>query len=113
MLDSEPKYVISIAARIVGVETYTLRYYERLGLVRPYRSGGKRRYYSEGDLERLHHIKTLVDDLGINLAGVDVVLRMAERIIDLQRQMQEKEAEIKRLREAAKLNKDKNLKEEE
>lgn len=102
MLDSEPKYVISIAARIVGVETYTLRYYERLGLVRPYRSGGKRRYYSETDLERLHHIKTLVDDLGINLAGVEVVLQMAERIIDLQRQMQEKEAEIKRLREAAK-----------
>jgi len=98
--DSEPKYVISIAARIVGIETHTLRYYERLGLLQPYRSQGNVRYYSEGDIERLRHIKTLMGDLGINLAGVEVVMRMAERMAEMQRQIQEMESEIDRLRQA-------------
>ncbi len=75
---SEPRYVISVAARIVGIETHTLRYYERIGLLQPYRSKGKIRYYSEIDIERLRHIKALMSDLGINLAGVEVVIRMAE-----------------------------------
>ena len=98
--DSEPRYVISIAARIVGIETHTLRYYERLGLVQPYRSQGNIRYYSEGDIERLRHIKTLMGDLGINLAGVEVVMRMAERMAEMQRQIQGMESEIERLRQA-------------
>jgi MerR family transcriptional regulator/heat shock protein HspR len=98
--ESEPRYVISIAARIVGIETHTLRYYERCGLVQPYRSGGNIRYYSEGDIERLRHIKTLMNDLGINLAGVEVVMRMGEKIAQMQRQIQEMESEIHRLRQA-------------
>jgi MerR family transcriptional regulator/heat shock protein HspR len=98
---SEPKYVISVAARIVGIETHTLRYYERLGLVQPYRSEGKIRYYSEGDIERLQHIKALMNDLGINLAGVEVVLRMTRRMVQMQQQMQEMESEIERLRQAS------------
>lgn len=97
--DSEPRYVISIAARIVGIETHTLRYYERLGLVQPYRSQGNIRYYSEGDVERLRHIKGLMSDLGINLAGVEVVMRMAERMAEMQRQIQEMETEIDRLKQ--------------
>lgn len=97
--DSEPRYVISVAARIVGIEIHTLRYYERLGLVQPYRSQGNIRYYSEGDIERLCHIKTLMNDLGINLAGVEVVMRMAARMAQMQRQIQEMETEIDRLRE--------------
>ena len=97
--DSEPRYVISVAARIVGIEIHTLRYYERLGLVQPYRSQGNIRYYSEGDIERLRHIKTLMNDLGINLAGVEVVMRMAARMAQMQRQIQEMEAEIDRLGE--------------
>ncbi len=97
--DSEPRYVISVAARIVGIEIHTLRYYERLGLVQPYRSQGNIRYYSEGDIERLRHIKTLMNDLGINLAGVEVVMRMAARMAQMQRQIQEMETEIDRLRE--------------
>ena len=99
---SEPRYVISIAARIVGIETHTLRYYERLGLVQPYRSEGNIRYYSEGDIERLRHIKALMDDLGINLAGVEVVMRMAERMTEMQRQMQEMESEMERMRQTGK-----------
>lgn len=97
---SEPRYVISIAARIVGIETHTLRYYERIGLVQPYRSKGKFRYYSEIDIERLRHIKTLMCDLGINLAGVEVVIRMAERMAEMQRRIQEMEFEIEQLRQA-------------
>lgn len=100
--DSEPKYVISVAARIVGMETHTLRYYERLGLVRPYRSKGNVRYYSEKDIARIRYIKSLTDDLGINLAGVGVVMRMAERIAEMQQKLQELEAELERLRQFAK-----------
>lgn len=98
--DSEPRYVISIAARIVGIEIHTLRYYERLGLVQPYRSGGNIRYYSEGDVERLRHIKNLMNDLGINLAGVEVVMRMGEKMAEMQRQIQEMESEIHCLKQA-------------
>lgn len=98
--DSEPRYVISIAARIVGIEIHTLRYYERLGLVQPYRSSGNIRYYSEGDVERLRHIKNLMNDLGINLAGVEVVMRMGQKMAEMQRQIQEMELEIRRLKQA-------------
>lgn len=99
-MGSEPRYVISVAARIVGIETHTLRYYERIGLVQPYRSRGNIRYYSETDIERLRQIKTLMSDLGINLAGVEVVMRMAEKMSEMQRQIQEMEFKIDSLREA-------------
>ena len=98
--ESEPRYVISIAARIVGVETHTLRYYERIGLVEPYRSKGNVRYYSEADIERLRQIKTLMGDLGINLAGVEVVIRMAEKMTEMQKQIQEMEFEIDQLKQS-------------
>jgi MerR family transcriptional regulator/heat shock protein HspR len=96
---SEPRYVISVAARIVGIETHTLRYYERIGLIQPYRSSGNIRYYSEADIERLRHIKTLMSDLGINLAGAEVVIRMAEKMSAMQRRIQEMEFEIEQLRQ--------------
>jgi MerR family transcriptional regulator/heat shock protein HspR len=97
--DSEPRYVISVAARIVGIETHTLRYYERLGLLQPYRSEGNVRYYSEEDIERLRYIRTLTDDLGLNLAGVEVVTRMAQKMAEMQKQIEEMEKEIDRLTE--------------
>ena len=97
--DSEPRYVISVAARIVGIETHTLRYYERLGLLQPYRSEGNVRYYSEEDIERLRYIRTLTDDLGLNLAGVEVVTRMAQKMAEMQKQIEEMEKEIYRLTE--------------
>jgi MerR family transcriptional regulator/heat shock protein HspR len=97
--DLEPRYVISIAARIVGIETYTLRYYESIGLVRPYRSKGNIRYYSEADIERLRQIKTLIGDLGINLAGVEVVIRMAEKITEMQHTIKEMEYKIEQLKQ--------------
>jgi len=97
--DVEPRYVISVAARIVGIETYTLRYYESIGLVQPYRSKGNFRYYSEADIERLRHIKNLMGDLGINLAGVEVVIRMAEKMAEMQHRIREMESEIEQLKQ--------------
>ncbi len=87
----EPRYVISIAARMLGVQTHTLRYYEKIGIIEPSRSGGNIRLYSDGDIAHLRRVKTLMNDLGINLAGVEIILRMAERIAELQRQLEEVE----------------------
>ena len=101
--ETEPCYVISIAARLVGVQTYTLRYYERIGIIEPSRSQGNLRLYSERDIARLRRVKTLMDDLGVNLAGVEVILRMAQRMNELQHEMEELEAELKRLREVSDL----------
>ncbi len=96
----EPCFVISIAARMVGVHAQTLRYYERAGLVEPSRSEGNIRLYSPQDIERLLQIKTLMDDLGVNLAGAEVILRLTERIAEMEGQMQTMEGEIKRLKDA-------------
>ncbi|TET74347.1 MAG: MerR family transcriptional regulator [Dehalococcoidia bacterium] len=98
--DSEPCYVISVAARMLGLHAQTLRYYERAGMIEPSRSAGNRRLYSTEDIDRLRRIKTLIDDLGVNLAGVEVILRMGERMADMERQMRRLEAEIRRLGEA-------------
>ncbi len=93
----EPIYVISVAARMLGVHQQTLRYYERAGLVVPSRSQGNRRYYSERDLERLRRIKTMMDDMGMNLAGAEVALRLTERISELEAQLQRLASELNRL----------------
>jgi len=87
----EPVYVISIAALIVGVHQQTLRMYERQGLLQPWRKAN-RRLYSRRDIERVRQIQRLVSDLGVNLAGAEVILRMSERL-------QEAEAENQRLRD--------------
>ncbi len=98
--NNDPRYVISVAARMVGVQTYTLRYYERIGIIEPARSQGNIRLYSERDIALLRRAKTLVGDLGVNLAGVEVILRMGQRISELQDYMMELELELKKLKEA-------------
>ena len=98
--DYEPCYVISVAARMIGVHAQTLRYYEKEGLIEPSRSQGRVRFYSRRDIDRLRQIKTLVNDLGVNLAGADIILRLNERIAEMEKQMHDMELEIKRLREA-------------
>lgn len=95
--DSEPCYIISIAARMVGLHAQTLRYYERVGLIEPSRSQGNRRLYSLWDIERLRRIKTLIDDLGVNLAGVEVIIRMAGRMTEMEREIRELEQRIQLL----------------
>ena len=99
--DNEPCFVISIAANMVGVHAQTLRYYERVGLVMPSRSEGKRRLYSPNDIERLRRIKALTDDMGVNLAGVEVVLKLMERIIQLEKENAQLSNRIKRLQAAS------------
>ncbi|MFC2004608.1 MerR family transcriptional regulator [Chloroflexota bacterium] len=96
--NEEPRYVISVAARILGVRTYTLRYYEKIGIIEPRRSRGNIRLYSDRDIVRLRQMKTLMEDLGINLAGAEIILRMAERMTELQHHVEGLESEIKRLR---------------
>ena len=96
--DSEPRYVISVAARMLSTQTHTLRYYERIGVVEPYRSRGNIRLYSEKDIALLQRVKSLVDDLGVNLAGVEVILRMGQRIGELQNELEQVRAELKESR---------------
>src|SRR3990172_957357 len=96
--NEEPRYVISVAARLLGVRTYTLRYYEKIGIIEPRRSQGNIRLYSERDIVRLRQMKTLMEDLGINLAGAEVILRMAQRMTELQQHVEGLESEVKRLR---------------
>ena len=98
--DSEPKYVISVTARIVGIETHTLRYYERLGLVQPYRSEGNIRYYSESDVEQLRYTKTLMCDLGVNPAGVEVIMHITKKMVEMNLQISELTSEVEKLRQA-------------
>ncbi len=96
--DNEPRYVISIAARMLNIQTYTLRYYEKIGIIEPSRSRGNIRLYSERNIAYLRQLKTLMNDLGINLAGAEVILRMGQHILELQHSIEELEAEIKRLK---------------
>ncbi len=90
----EPCYVISVAAKMVGVHAQTLRYYERAGIIEPSRSKGNQRLYSERDIEKLLQIKTLVDDLGINLAGVEIILRLTGRIQEMESYVRKLESEM-------------------
>src|SRR5438477_6183546 len=88
-VDEQPRYVISIAAQILGVHPQTLRLYEREGLVEPQRSGGKIRLYSERDIERVRAVMRLTNDLGVNLAGADAILYMRERKLNLYDEMEQ------------------------
>ncbi|OGO49935.1 MAG: hypothetical protein A2148_07740 [Chloroflexi bacterium RBG_16_68_14] len=98
-MDDEPCYVISVAAHMIGMHAQTLRYYERAGLVRPSRSLGRRRLYSPADIARLRDIQRLINDLGVNLAGVDVIFRMRERMMQMEAELEELRRELQRLRD--------------
>lgn len=96
--ENEPCYVISIAAKLLGMHVQTLRYYERAGLIEPSRSRGNIRLYSQRDVARLREIKRLMEDLGVNLAGAEVILRMRDRIAQLEREREALAQEVQRLR---------------
>ncbi|MDR0747239.1 MAG: helix-turn-helix transcriptional regulator [Helicobacteraceae bacterium] len=87
----EPVYMISVVAKVLEVHPQTLRQYEREGLINPGRSGGRVRLYSQRDIDEIKLVLRLTRELGVNLAGVDAVLK-------LKRQMSEMEAEIKDLK---------------
>ncbi len=89
-------YIISVASRMLDMHPQTLRKYERLGLVRPSRTVGMLRLYSQEDIERIRLIRHLQDDLGLNLAGVEVAMRVLYALMDLRRTSLETEAEALR-----------------
>lgn len=95
MRKDEPVYMISVAARLCDLHPQTLRMYERLGLVRPARIGSKNRMYSEMDLDRLRQIQRLTQEMGVNLAGVEVILGLLEK---MQRMQEEMDVEVDRMR---------------
>ena len=86
-------FVISVAARLLEVHPQTLRYYERAGLLSPSRSKGNIRLYSAADLEQARQIRRLVEYLGVNLAGVEVILNLTRRLRELERELETLRAE--------------------
>ncbi len=83
----EHMYTIKVAAELCGMHEQSLRMYERRGLITPRRSAGNFRYYSATDIEQIRFIKRLIDDLGVNLAGVEVILRMRQQLIAVQAEL--------------------------
>ncbi|MDE7315667.1 MAG: helix-turn-helix transcriptional regulator [Mucispirillum sp.] len=94
MDNNTPKYMISIASEILRLHPQTLRQYERLGLVMPCRVDGKNRLYSENDIEKLQFIKTLTQQQGVNLAGVEIILNMQDQITLLNKKILQIETNI-------------------
>ena len=94
----EPVFQISVVARMVGLHQQTIRSYERIGLVQPARSGGNTRLFSFRDVERLRQVIRLVNDLGVNLAGVEVILRLSNRVEELQAELARCQRELEQTR---------------
>jgi len=94
-MDDRPRYMISVAAELVGMHPQTLRMYEQKGLVRPKRTAGNTRLYSEADLERLRLIQNLTTQLGLNLAGVEAVLDLEEQLQRMHARMERLEREMR------------------
>ncbi len=93
----EPRYTISVVARLVNLHPQTLRNYEEMQLVVPCRSPGNIRLYTERDVQRLHKIVRITSELGVNLAGVAVILNLTERVESLQAEMEVLQARLSAL----------------
>lgn len=87
-------YTIGVAAQLAGLHEQSLRMYERRGLVTPRRSKGNIRLYSADDIDQIRFIRRLVDDLGVNLAGVEVIIQMRRQLLDAQAALAELRAEL-------------------
>ena len=86
---SKPLYMIGVVAEMVKVHPQTLRFYEKKGLVRPSRTEGQTRMYSADDVEDIARLLRLTRDLGVNLAGVEIILKMRRRMTEMQRQIED------------------------
>ena len=94
-MNDRPVYMISVAAELVGMHPQTLRIYETKGLVRPKRTPGGTRLYSEADVERLRIIQRLTSELGLNLAGVELVLRLEDELRKAHTQIERLQQQVK------------------
>jgi MerR family transcriptional regulator/heat shock protein HspR len=92
----KPLYVISVAAELVDMHPQTLRLYERKGLIEPSRSAGKTRLYSQRNIEQLQEIRRLTQELGVNLAGVEEIIRLRQRLDEMQGRIEERIGSIQR-----------------
>jgi len=105
----EPVYLISIVAKILDIHPQTLRQYERENLVKPSRSNGRIRLYSQRDIDRIKLILRLTRELGVNLAGVDIILRLKENVDEMESEMANLRYELSRAKNAHGVSPDKAL----
>lgn len=105
----EPVYMISIVAKILDIHPQTLRQYERENLISPSRSDGRIRLYSQRDIEKIKTILRLTRELGVNLAGVDVVMRLKDKMEAMEQEMAEMRMELSRLRNSSTAPPEKSL----
>ena len=105
----EPVYMISIVAKILDIHPQTLRQYERENLIAPSRSDGRIRLYSQRDIEKIKTILRLTREVGVNLAGVDVVMRLKTKMEMMEQEMIELRAEISRMRNSSGVPLEKSL----
>ena len=86
---SRPLYMIGVVAEMLKLHPQTLRMYEKKGLIRPSRTGGRTRMYSSEDVEEIARVIRLARDLGVNLAGIEIILKMRRRMLDMQHQLED------------------------
>ncbi|MGE4420229.1 MAG: helix-turn-helix transcriptional regulator [Sulfurimonas sp.] len=105
----EPVYLISIVAKVLDIHPQTLRQYERENLITPSRSSGKIRLYSQKDIDRIKLILRLTRELGVNLAGVDIILRLKENVDTMEQDMKELRNEVLKAKNYQSVSSDKAL----
>jgi len=105
----EPVYLISVVAKVLSIHPQTLRQYEREGLIEPSRTEGRMRLYSQKDMDKIKMILRLTRDLGVNLAGVDIILQFKEQIDELENEIERLKNELSYFKEQGTIDKDKNL----
>ena len=105
----EPVYLISIVSKILDIHPQTLRQYERENLITPSRSNGRIRLYSQRDIDRIKLILRLTRELGVNLAGVDIILRLKENVDKMEREIAELRHEVEAVKNSRSVAPDKAL----
>ncbi|NPA73167.1 MAG: MerR family transcriptional regulator [Epsilonproteobacteria bacterium] len=105
----EPVYLISVVSKVLSIHPQTLRQYEREGLITPSRTEGRMRLYSQKDMDKIRMILRLTRDLGVNLAGVDIVLQFKEQIDELENEIEELKNELATLKKQGTIDKSKSL----
>ncbi len=105
----EPVYLISVVAKALNIHPQTLRQYEREGLISPSRTQGKMRLYSQKDIDRISTILRLTRDLGVNLAGVDIILQLKETIEGLEKEIEELKKELNKYKDLSTIEPKKSL----
>jgi MerR family transcriptional regulator/heat shock protein HspR len=105
----EPVYLISIVAKILDIHPQTLRQYERENLISPSRSNGRIRLYSQRDIDKIKLILRLTRELGVNLAGVDIILRLKDNVDEMEKEIAELRHEVQKAKNAHSVSPDKAL----